>query len=296
MSRPYVDAAGTVTTPVATARRAEETADLRAFLTGLARNADAHRRTSGAASRSAARCALTWLDAWAEAKALTGEMQTKQAIAERKWTLAGAALAYLKVADQATAKQRTSIGAWLAGLAHAARADFDNPGIKRNNHWYWLGLALGAVAIAQNDQQMWTEARSIYGNALADIRDDGLLPMELARGRRALHYHVFALTPLVLLAELAASRGEDFYGMWDGRLHRLVGATLAGLGDPTSFAERAGTVQESEVEAGSGWLWLYAARFPGKVGSNAPAARYAHRWLGGDVRQLPWLSSARPRS
>jgi poly(beta-D-mannuronate) lyase len=40
-----------------------------------------------------------------------------------------------------------------------------------------------------------------YDNGVLQIRPDGTLPQEMARGSRAPRYHLYALAPLVLLAE-----------------------------------------------------------------------------------------------
>ncbi|WP_458416024.1 alginate lyase family protein, partial [Pseudomonas aeruginosa] len=44
---------------------------------------------------------------------------------------------------------------------------------------------------------------------MRDIGPHGELERELKRGERALHYHNFALTPLVFCAELASRRNID---------------------------------------------------------------------------------------
>jgi poly(beta-D-mannuronate) lyase len=179
-----------------------------------------------------------------------------------------------------------SIEDWLARLARASRSLFDDAGVKRNNHWYWFGLGLAAVSTATNDESMWEMARGVMQDAASSIDAQGMLPMELARGKRALHYHAFAVTPLVAMAELAAAKGEDWYAMNDSSLHRLVAITARGLVSPQPFAERTGVAQEVPVTAGGGWLQLYRDRFPARLPIRIPEVRVSHNWLGGDVRNL----------
>ena len=81
-------------------------------------------------------------------------------------------------------------------------------------------------------------------DASRDIAADGTLPLEMAREGRALYYHAFAVMPLVALAELGRSRGEDWYALGDGALHRLVAKTAEGLNDPTIFDKLAGVAQQ----------------------------------------------------
>jgi poly(beta-D-mannuronate) lyase len=73
-----------------------------------------------------------------------------------------------------------------------------------------------------------------------------MLPLERARGTRALHYHLFALTPRAFLAEIAERRGtEALYLLRHGSLRRLAARSLAGLDDPAWFAARAGAPQDA---------------------------------------------------
>lgn len=93
--------------------------------------------------------------------------------------------------------------------------------------------------------------------------------------------------PLVILAEMGAARGENWYGMEDGALHRLVALTISGLGDPAIFERLAAVPQEpSTGSGGTGWLALYARRFPGRATVEAVPMPTSHRWTGGDVLTL----------
>lgn len=277
ISRPYSDAIGSTSDVATAARHGTEAAPLKSWLQHVVRAAD----------RRDAACALSLLQAWAEGGALLGIMRSKQAEYERNWAMTGAALAYLKVRAAASPGSRAAIEPWLAELARRALAFQSAAGRKRNNHWYWLGLGLAAVASATDRPETWQQARAIFADAMRDVTDDGFLPLELARGRRALHYHDFSLMALVPLAELAARRGEDWYGSHGGALHRLVAATLAGLADQRDFDRLAGVTQERPAAAGTGWMALYGARFPERIAVALPASRPGHRWLGGDVSKLP---------
>jgi poly(beta-D-mannuronate) lyase len=281
----YGDATGSVIDPVQKAVHDAAVTPLTDFVRTVTTNADkAHRRTKPADSREAATCTLAWITAWAASDGWLGHMAQAQAEYQRKWDLAGVALAYLKVKPYATPEQRRIVEPWLMRFADAARKFFDNPGHKRNNHWYWLGLAVGATALATDSERHWTMARGIMADAATDIAADGTLPMELARGRRALLYHTFAAVPLVTLAELAQSRGEDWYGLNGGALHRLVAVTTAGIADHALFEVRAGIAQDQAHWSGTPWLHLYGRRFPDRTaGWPMAQIKSGHRWLGGDV-------------
>ncbi len=134
------------------------------------------RRTNPKSQVELAVCALAWLTDWAKGEAWLGVMATRQAEYQRKWDLAGVALSYLKLQRFATADERAVIEPWLIKWADTARAFFNDPERKRNNHWYWLGLGQAAVGVATNSPRHWELARGIMRDATADIRADGTLP------------------------------------------------------------------------------------------------------------------------
>lgn len=284
IDRYYEDGAGSVVEPTRMEAHKAQVAPLKEFTGTVTRLADrAHRQRSSPSGTIA--CALSWLRGWAQGGAYLGKINSKQAEAQRKWDLAGTSLAYVKLRAWATPADRALIERWLTKWADATRAAFDDRGVKRNNHWYWLGLAQMGVAIGTDDAQRWQSARAIFEDGLRDIAADGTLPLELAREARALHYHVFATEPLVVMAEVAAARGEDWYALQNGALHRLVKITAQGLADPAVFDKLAGTAQQRPVKTGYGWAQLYRARFfdrmPDKI--DQPPG---HRYLGGDTDVL----------
>ncbi len=284
VERYYEDGAGSVVEPIRLEEHKAQVAPLKEFVGTVARLADrAHRQRSSPSETIA--CALTWLRGWAQGGAYLGTMNSKQAEAQRKWDLAGTSLAYVKLRRWATAEDRAAIEPWLTKWADATRAAFDDPGIKRNNHWYWLGLAQLGAALATDDAQRWQSVKSIFEDGLRDIAPDGTLPLELAREARALHYHVFATEPLVIMAEIAAARGEDWYALQDGALHRLVKTTADGLRDAALFDKLAGVAQQRPVKTGYGWAILYRARFFDRMKDKIEQPS-GHRYLGGDTDVL----------
>ena len=283
----YSDVAGTIVDPGLKAQHQQAVEPLTSFLRQVVSDADhAYSRSAPKSQAEEADCALTWLQTWAAEGAWLGTMSTKQAEYQRKWDLAGVALAYLKLRPFARPEQRQVIEPWLQRFADVARAFFDDAERKRNNHWYWLGLGEAAVGLATDSQRHFDVARGIMQDAVRDIAADGSLPEELARGQRALHYHVFALVPLVVMAELAAARSEDWYALQGGALHRLVALTAAGLNQPDIFDALAHVPQERPPNARAGWLQLYRQRFPERPLPALPQVADGHRWLGGNVAML----------
>ncbi|MBI3707796.1 MAG: alginate lyase family protein [Proteobacteria bacterium] len=224
----YADRAGSIVDAARYAARVAAVKPLSDFGSGIARIAD---RWLGAKplQPEAAACALDWLDAWARADAMLATV-TGQGGYERKWALAGLALAYLKIRDAPglDAEKQRRAEAWLQRLGYAMKAYYERPpgqGIsdKINNHLYWAALAAAAAGIAAQDRGLFDWAAGRYLFALTQIAADGTLPLELARAGKALHYHLFSVTPLVMVAELGAANGLDLYAEQGGALgrHRL---------------------------------------------------------------------------
>ena len=260
-NRFYTDAANSIPDPVLWEKRKAAVKPLEDFRAEVTRFAS--RGLAG--NRDWSRCAGTWLAAWAEGGALLGHMNSTQAQYERKWALAAFAMAYLLARDDLDPAARARIEPWLDRVAGAVAADRPSRARNPNNHYYWLGFAIGAAAQSTGHAGHWKAAERIFDDAVTHIRADGTLPRELARGRMALHYHNFSVTPLVMLAELASQRGEDWFPKGNGALHRLAAVTFAGFGDPVPMGQQAGTEQRPLERAMLGWLAFYERRFPGRL-------------------------------
>ncbi len=226
-------------------------------------------RTHG--SRAAAACVYALLDAAARARAWAGSMPTSQGSYEQKWMLAAVSVAYLKVrlSGAGTPDQDKEIRKWLGSVATSA-IDYveqkeSNPESDAwNNHRYWAGFAVCAAGIAVGDRSDYEWGIASYKAGVDRIQPDGVLPREMARAGRALHYHIYALAPLVMIAELAEANDLDLYSYKNGAIHRLVQVCIAGLKDPGIFAKATGATQEDiDVASGIyiGWAVPYVKRF-----------------------------------
>ncbi|HLK88994.1 MAG TPA: alginate lyase family protein [Polyangia bacterium] len=276
----YTDAHHSVADPALKRKNEAAFAPLRAFVAGIVTLADRWMVGRPADPAIAAR-AVTALAGWARAGALLGSVN-QQGEYEREWTLAGLALAYLRVRDApgVDAGARASVDRWLVQLAEAVRPNYGHAGrmSSANNHAYWAGLAVAAAGAAAQDRALYDWGLGQARIGLGQIRADGFLPLELERRTLALHYHLFALAPLVMTAELAAANGTDLYKEGDGALRRLADRVIAGLGDPAPFAAAAGAPQEIKLPPRGpelAWAEPYFARFR-------------------DRRLAPLLAAARP--
>ncbi len=217
---------------------------------------------------AAGACAIAWLDRWAQDGAMLGEMvhvNNDQADYLRQWTLAGAAIAYLKAKPVATTAQRGRIERWLGQVATRSLAYWDDPRKHRNNHYYWTGVGVMATALATGDAGLLAKAKTIYETGVGDITDDGSLSMEMGRAGRAFHYHNYALDPLVLMAEMARRTGADWYGYRNRRIDLLADRVAAGYRDTGWFAQRAGAPQDAsdaKPSGETGWVEFYRLHAP----------------------------------
>jgi poly(beta-D-mannuronate) lyase len=232
--------------------------------------ADKYLRTG---SRAAVACVYSLLAAAAQAKAWTDQMPTGQGHYEQKWLLAGTSVAYLKVRNTGvgTPDQDKDIKKWFSSLANRVTDYVDSkkniPGSDaQNNHRYWSGLAVAAAGIALNDKSDLDWGITSYKFGVDQIQPSGVLPLEMNRAGRALHYHLYALAPLIMIAELAEANGTDLYSYDNGAIHRLVKLCIAGLANPDIFTKGTGVPQDitGGPYSGSdiGWAVPYVKRFP----------------------------------
>lgn len=232
--------------------------------------ADAFRKTG---SRSAALCVIHAANALAAANSMAGHMSSSQAVYVQGWIAGQIAIDYLKVRGYgfSTAEEDAAVGAWLKRIAEQTKAYYAKPGKgegNRNNHYYWAGIEVAAIGVMANDRPDFDWGIETYKDGVGRIQPDGTLPLEMARGVRALHYHLYALAPLVLLAEFGEANGMDLYTLDGGAIHRLVKTSLHGAIDPSLFVEKTGVKQESETPLSGdqiGWAPPYERRFPDPV-------------------------------
>lgn len=227
-------------------------------------------RTVG--SRSAAQCAMAQILTLAQEHSLAGKMSSNQAYYVQGWVVGAVVIAYLKVRETgiATPQQTELIAKWMQSVGEQTKDYYDahkkqGHGDSQNNHLYWAGVELAAIGVAANDRKDFDWGMRTYDNGVDQIQPDGSLPLEMARGSRALHYHLYALAPLVLLAEFGEANHLDLYAHANGAIHRLVNFSVAGLQDPAPFVKATGVQQEvPKIPNGDqiGWAPPYVKRFP----------------------------------
>jgi poly(beta-D-mannuronate) lyase len=234
------------------------------------------RAVAKTASAGDKQCTLKWLVAWAENDAMLGKIEKEQAHYERKWMLAGLALSYAKVRDGASADQRASIDSWLQALAFHVREHSDAYKGTKNNHYYWEGLAVGAVGVVTHHDKDVEWSRGVLKAAEADIADDGTLPLEMTRGGRALHYHLFSIAPLAML--------ESILDVQSDKIAKLAAFCDKAWREPTIAAKLAGTPQIGILDDDHDWAPIFARHHGAPLTPTPNRKAYVIR-LGGDLEQ-----------
>jgi poly(beta-D-mannuronate) lyase len=266
----YSDSHHSIVDPVRRARNEAAVKPVNDYLDAVARKAVAWQVRHDATD---ARCALAWLASWADRKALLGTMTTEQSYYTRKWTLGGLALSYARVRAAAAPDERRRIDAWLLALADATIRHSDVHKGVRNNHYYWEGLAVAATGAVTGDARCQAWGRGVFADAMAQIRPDGSLPYELERSGKALHYHLYAAAPLVMMASI--------FDVQAPQLDRLVAFAVGGIGDSSTIAKMTGVEQERPAGV-PGWIAIWL-RHGGRL--ETPVTPPAVNWdarMGGD--------------
>jgi poly(beta-D-mannuronate) lyase len=242
----YTDAAHSVVDPKRKQAYDDATRNLRSAARAVIDMADRYRSSGDPA---VAACAAHFLDSFASGKALSDGASTNQAVYVQGWMLGSFAVTWLKIRSDSEipSDERSRISGWLADVAshnityYGPRSDKSDA---RNNHRYWAGFTAMAAGIAANRKDLFDWGVESFRIGAKQIQPDGTLPLEMVRRSRALHYHIFAAAPLVTMAEMASANGIDLYAADHDALARLMKRVVAGIDDPTFFAEKAGAKQE----------------------------------------------------
>ena len=228
----------------------------------LSRNLDTQRRVEAGNAKSVI-CAERELAFWARNNALLGN-NTNRGFYERIWYAAGLGIAYANNSRLlASQGQRRPVQTdrivtdWFNRLAHdtrrameADRAAFD-PSMARQSYrppeehdtgnlGAWAAYFAIIAGILSEDPELLAWGRDRTEMMLATVDRYGMLPSEVARANRALHYHFFALNPLVGSAILLERAGEPLPGRSHDALRSLVRFSLRETRNPVAIMQAAG--------------------------------------------------------
>lgn len=259
----YTDRQSSIVDPKRWKAYSEASGPYRKFAKDIVDAADDYRRTG---SRAAANCALTLMTAAARDGVFAGTMSSRQAYYVQGWLTGAIAIAYLKVRDSglATNRDKNLLFPWFERVVAQTERFYGESGAK-NNHLYWAGVEIAAAGIAADDKKLFNWGVAAYRTGIEQIDPDGTMPLEMRRGRRALHYHFYALAPLVYLAAFGKANGLDLYSENHNSLSRLVRFCIASEKDDSLIARVAGTPQEKRNGSPSAdlvsWAVIWEAQF-----------------------------------
>jgi poly(beta-D-mannuronate) lyase len=287
----YSDSKSSVIDPVKWKAYAESSGPYKKLGDEAVAAADAYRTTG---SRAAASCVLKLLNTAAADGVFTGKMSSRQAYYVQGSVIGALAIAYLKIRVSGVLQpaEKASLVSWMKTVARQSidfyEAARSKPGGEAgNNHLYWAGVEVAAIAIAADDRSMFNWAMETYINGVKQITPEGTLPLEMRRGQRALHYHLYALAPLVYLAEFGKDNGLDLFAEDNFALKRLVDRSIAGLRGSGYFDRETGIPQDTPKGPPTAeqisWAKVYVHNFPNPEISSliAQAPSLSYMYLGG---------------
>jgi poly(beta-D-mannuronate) lyase len=271
----YTDVKHSIIDPAKRAQDSDAAAPLRRFEQIVLEQGDQYLASNGTDKRSSD-CVLSQLDSWAGANALMGHFWATGE-GHRMWAVVGLSIAFLSVRDAPAQNQAAvqRVSRWLSVLGHAIQKRCE-AGV-RNNVYDWAAAAAVASGVAAQDRELFDWGIEAGRNGTLEVSPDGSLPLELSRGQRALSYHSFALTALMLVAEFGRANGADIYSLNDHALDRLANFILVSMQDESAIAQLSGVQQLPETVKNPGLFWL--------------EAYYART---GDKRVIPYLAKRRP--
>ena len=214
------------------------------FITDLATTSDL--ALSGAEDAEAATdCVLDRLSDWAKADALS-DLTTESARLSTPSRLAGLAFAHAKVASLAPDDPRNAdITDWLKSRMTASMAFFDDeapPRASKNNLRAWAALAAARIGLSAQDDAMTQWAADSTRLVACQAEPSGALPLEMWRGRLALHYQIHAVGPLAVTAALLPD--ENLFDECDRAIPRIAGFIARAIDDPSIVQDITGKKQK----------------------------------------------------
>jgi poly(beta-D-mannuronate) lyase len=266
------------------------------FIQDLSREAiaSASGDTQGVAK---AQCVVEAVFAWASADALSDmeSMNAKLAVPSR---IGGIAVAYGQVRGlaQKSGNKFAVIERWLSRRVNETRIFFDTKAPKkasRNNLRAWASFAVGEVGILTEDAALVTWAQNSNKAMIAQSSDDGSLPLEMARGKYALHYQIHAVAPLVTSMARLCDTGHGTAGADLARLGKIARFTVAATTNPQMVENLAKIKQvlskdPKKLSGTLAWLEPYEALTAdeGLIAKTTVVRPLLNSKLGGDLTRL----------
>ena len=219
------------------AKYKQQTSDIRLLEKSLSKLSMSYASGKYSAA-SVSTCMIDMLVPWAEANALLGRADKHTGKSVRKWTLAAISSNYIALMASFDSQEPgvQKVKQWIEKITLITVLEWSNRSDKKvNYHDYWAAWAVMNSAIVLDNHKYYRWALDVYRRAMSQLNSDGLLPNELKRNSLALNYHNYALIPLVMIADLAYSNGDDFISTPSAPINLLVNNVTIGLANHADF-------------------------------------------------------------
>lgn len=218
----------------------------------------------------AAACLLEAMADWARADALRhlGTETVELTIGSR---LAAFAIVAAEAASAAPESPALPVVRdWLAARMEAQMRFWETAPDRasQNNLRAWAALAGASVAALTDDPVIRGWAAWSLAYVVCSANEDGSLPQEMSRGRRALHYQLHALAALVPAAALLETQGLSVIDRCGAALTRAVDFALDDLstgartqaitGEVQTLVDGSDPLEDFQLAFLEPWLWMTA--------------------------------------
>jgi poly(beta-D-mannuronate) lyase len=129
--------------------------------------------------------------------------------------------------------------AWLRKM-NQENVAFYVKGSNRANQRVWAAAGAALNDLVERDPVVERFADQVWHEAIAAIRNDGLIEAELTRGQQALVYHMYSLSATLVLEAARHARGAEESAQDKQRLSLLVAAIGRTLCDSAAMAMLSG--------------------------------------------------------
>ena len=129
--------------------------------------------------------------------------------------------------------------AWLAKM-NRENVEFYVKGSNRANQRVWAAAGAALNDLVERDVAAERFADQVWHEAIAAIRNDGLIEAELTRGQQALVYQMYSLSATLVLEAARQARGAEESAGDKQRLDLLIAAIGHALCDSSEMEKLAG--------------------------------------------------------
>ena len=233
----YTDKAGSVVNPVAQRRNEAAQAPINNMLLYVETALDAEQRRSPKTD-----CAFATIEDWAEGEAMTKRPQNFEGVVRRQDYVIGLGVIALKFARLGYLITPTMLR-WLRTLVNSVDGEYRRNDL-RNNLYAWAGVAAASYALVMPYPPAIDFEDEVWRTTVHQITANGFLPKELTRAHRALIYHQYAFSALLMLRQMRLALGESESVGDHAALQRLSVRISSSLCDPQPMAAASGATQE----------------------------------------------------